>query len=274
MRIVSAFLASILLTTSAAFAQAPAAPAAPAPSARPSAQGQDPTVAAPKVNKDGTPVKGFMEKHESFVEQAKKGGIDVLFLGDSITAGWAGNGKEIWAQRYAPMNAANFGIGGDRTQHVLWRIENGELDGAIKPKVIVLMIGTNNTGSDDANKIAEGVTKIVKTAQAKTGAKVLLLGVFPRGITEKQAAESKDPKKIEAAKRTPMQREKITRINEIISKLDDGKTVRYLDIKDKFLSPEGTLSPDIMPDYLHLTPPGYKIWADAIDPLLKEMMGS
>jgi lysophospholipase L1-like esterase len=273
MRTLSAFVASLLLTSSAVFAQATAAPAAPASVP---AKAQDPTVPSIKYDKDGTtPNPSFMKNHEKFVEQAKKGGIDVLFLGDSITAGWAGNGKEIWAERYAPMNAANFGIGGDRTQHVLWRIENGELDGAIKPKVIVLMIGTNNTGgSDTAEQIAEGVTKIVKTAQAKTGANVLLLGVFPRGITAKQAEESKDPKKIEAAKRTPMQREKITKINEIISKLDDGKTVRYLDIKDKFLSPEGTLSPDIMPDYLHLTPPGYKIWADAIDPLLKEMMGS
>jgi lysophospholipase L1-like esterase len=215
-----------------------------------------------------------MKNHEKFVEQAKKGGIDVLFLGDSITAGWAGNGKEIWAERYAPMNAANFGIGGDRTQHVLWRIENGELDGAIKPKVIVLMIGTNNTAADDADKIAEGVTKIVKTAQAKTGAKVLLLGVFPRGVTPEQAEASKDPKDLANAKTTAMRREKITKINEIISKLDDGKTVRYLDIKDKFLQPDGTLSKETFYDYLHLTPAGYTIWADAIDPLLKEMMGS
>jgi len=276
MRTLSAFVASLLLTSSV-FAQATAAPAVPAAPAKATAKGQDPTVGAPKVDKDGAPVKGFMDAHQKFVEQAKKGGIDVLFLGDSITAGWAGNGKEEWAKRYAPMKAANFGIGGDRTQHVLWRIENGELDGAIKPKVIVLMIGTNNTGgSDTAEQIAEGVTKIVKTAQEKTGAKVMLLGVFPRGITEKQAEEAKDPKNpVEKAKTmTPMQREKITKINEIISKLDDGKTVRYLDLKDKFMQPDGTLSKDTFYDYLHLTPAGYTIWADAIDPLLKEMMGS
>jgi lysophospholipase L1-like esterase len=269
MRNLSASLLCILVTASSVLAQATAAPAS-AP-----AKAQDPTVPSIKYDKDGTsPQPSFMKNHEKFVEQAKKGGINVLFLGDSITAGWAGNGKDVWKERYEKLNAANFGIGGDRTQHVLWRIENGELDGAIKPKVIVLMIGTNNVGADDADKIAEGVTKIVKTAQAKTGAKVLLLGVFPRGITEKQAAESKDPKKIAAAKNTPMNREKIARINEVISKLDDGKTVRYLDIKDKFLAADGTLSPDIMPDYLHLTKPGYEIWADAIDPLLKEMMGT
>ena len=275
MRSLSASLLCVLLTAPSLFAQATAAPAAPAAPASAPAKPQDPTVPAIKYDKDGTtPNASFMKNHEKFVEQAKKGGIDVLFLGDSITAGWAGNGKDVWKERYEKLNAANFGIGGDRTQHVLWRIENGELDGAIKPKVIVLMIGTNNTGSDDAERIAEGVTKIVKTAQAKTGAKILLLGVFPRGITEKQAEESKDPKKIANAKQTPMQREKITRINEIISKLDDGKTVRYLDIKDKFLAPDDTLSPDIMPDYLHLTKPGYVLWADAIDPLLKEMMGT
>jgi lysophospholipase L1-like esterase len=270
MRTLSAFVLSLLLAANIAIAQE--APAASAP-----AKVQDPTVPSIKYEKDGTtPSAGFMKNHEKFLEQAKVGGVDVLFLGDSITAGWANNGKEEWAKRYAPMNAANFGIGGDRTQHVLWRIENGELEAPMKPKVIVLMIGTNNTGgSDTAERIAEGVTKIVKTAQAKTGAKVLLLGVFPRGATAKQVEESGgDAKVVAAAKRTDMQREKITKINQIISKLDDGKTVRYLDIKDTFLKPDGTLSKDIMYDYLHLTPAGYTLWADAIDPLLKEMMGS
>src|SRR5688572_2779788 len=190
MRKLLASLLCVLLVGHVALAQdrAPSAPAtaAAAPASAPAAP-QDPTIPAIKYGKDGAPNAGFLKSHERFVEQAKKGGVDLLFLGDSITQGWGGNGKELWAARYAPQNAANFGIGGDRTQHVLWRIENGELDG-IKPRAIVLMIGTNNTATDDADKIAEGVTKIVKSAQAKTGAKILLFGVFPRGETEEKAA--------------------------------------------------------------------------------------
>ncbi|MGB7157861.1 MAG: GDSL-type esterase/lipase family protein [Tepidisphaeraceae bacterium] len=246
----------MLLTAQALFAQAsaPAAttqPAAPAPP-------QDPTVPAIKYERDGrTPSTRFVDLHEQYVARAKEGNVDVLFLGDSITYGWNTNGKEVWKERYAGRNAAKFGIGGDRTQHVLWRIENGELDG-IKPKVVVLMIGTNNTNSDEGDEVAQGVTKIVKTVQAKTGAKVLLLGVFPRGADAEKGARW---------------RGRIKRLNEIISKLDDGKSVRYLDLTDKFQNPDGTIAKEIMYDYLHLTPAGYTIWAEAMEPLLSEMLG-
>src|SRR5215472_1010141 len=124
----------------------------------------------------------WLARHEGFVKQAKAGGIDVLFMGDSITDGWRNSGKAIWEKYYGQRHAANFGIGGDRTQHVLWRIQNGELDG-IKPKVVMLMIGTNNTSSDSAEQIAEGVGAIVKTIQKKYQgrADLMVLGVFPRG---------------------------------------------------------------------------------------------
>jgi lysophospholipase L1-like esterase len=251
MRMLSASLLCVLLAAPLVLAQT----SAPATAlARP----QDPTVPAIKYDKDGITANArFLKMHEQFLERAKQGNVDLLFLGDSITQGWGGNGKEVWAKHYASRNAANFGIGGDRTQHVLWRIENGELEG-IKPKAIVLLIGTNNTATDDADRIAEGVTKIVKSAQAKTGAKILLLGVFPRGETIEKGGR---------------QRERITRINEVISKLDDGQTIRYLDLTDKFLQPDGTISKDIMHDYLHLTPRGYEIWAAAMEPLLAEMLG-
>src|SRR5690242_8364585 len=95
----------------------------------------------------------WLSRHEGFVEQAKAGGIDLLFVGDSITDNWRSRGSNVWNKYYAPRHAANFGIGGDRTQHVLWRIDHGELDG-LKPKVIVLMIGTNNSNSDSADEIA------------------------------------------------------------------------------------------------------------------------
>jgi lysophospholipase L1-like esterase len=200
--------------------------------------------------------KWWQDMHGRFLERAKQGNVDVLFLGDSITQGWAGSGNEVWKERFEPLKSANFGIGGDQMQHVLWRLQDGkELEG-ISPKVIVLMIGTNNTARNSAEQIAEGVTAIVHelTKQAPQG-KVLLLGVFPR------SPKPSDPV-----------RGKIKGINERIAKLDDGKQVRYLDIGDKFLKSDGTLTKEIMPDYLHLSKQGYQIWADAIQPSLADMM--
>ena len=174
--------------------------------------------------------------------------MDLLFLGDSITDGSAGGGKAVWEKNYAPLKAANFGIGGDQTQHVLWRIQNGELDG-IKPKVAVLMIGTNNLGGNTDEEIADGIKAIVAELHKQTPeTKLLLLGVFPRGI-----------------KANDSNRARIKNINSIIAKLDDGgKTVKYLDIGDKFLEADGTLPKSIMPDALHPNGKGYEIWAEAI----------
>ena len=216
---------------------------------------QPPDVAAPKMGADGQPNAGFVKSHESFVATAKQGKTKLLFLGDSITAGWGGK-KDIWDKAFGKYEPANFGIGGDRTQHVLWRIQNGELDG-IKPKAAVVMIGTNNSGSDPAEGIAKGVTKIVETIREKTPAtKILLLAVFPRG--EKAAPNP--------------QRDKLKQVNETIAKLDDGKHVFFLDIGAKFLESDGSLSKEIMPDFLHLSAKGYQIWADAITPKLAELM--
>lgn len=243
---------ALMLLTSASLVMGQAAAA---PATAEVAQAAD--VAAPKVDKTGQPQPKFMALHDQFLARARDGGVELLFVGDSITAGWGGpNGKETWEARYAGRKAANFGIGGDRTQHVLWRMENGELEG-IKPKVAVLMIGTNNSKHDPADKIASGVEKIVKTIRDKTGAKVLLLAIFPRGATPEAAAE---------------QRAVIADVNQRIAKLDDGKNVRFLDIGEKFMQPDKSLSKEIMPDYLHLSKKGYEIWADAIEPLLSEMM--
>jgi lysophospholipase L1-like esterase len=213
-------------------------------------------VPAIKHDKDGKPNAKFMKLHEQFVNKAKQGDTDLLFLGDSITAGWNAQ-KEIWDAHFGKYKPANFGIGGDRTQHVLWRIENGELEPPMKPKAIVLMIGTNNSAHDPADKIAAGIEKIVTTARQKTGAKVLLLAVFPRGETPDKAAK---------------QRETIEGVNERIKKLDDGQNVRFLDLSEKFMNADGTISKDIMHDYLHLTKKGYEIWAEALDEPLKEMI--
>lgn len=225
------------------------------------AQGDAPNPATKAVSK---PDKGWQARHESFVATAKAGGVDVLFLGDSITAGWAGNGKAAWKEHFEPLKAANFGIGGDRTEHVLWRITKGkELDG-INPKVAVLMIGTNNSGSNTPDQIAEGVTAIVKELRKqRPETKVLLLGVFPRA-----AKSTKESKSIPATDLQP----KIKAINDSIAKLDDGKAVKYLDIGAKFLEPDGGLSREVMNDYLHLTPKGYGIWAEAIRGPVAELM--
>ncbi len=217
---------------------------------------QAPDKPAPKVGADGQPNAAFIKAHESFVATARAGGVDLLFLGDSITAGWKGQ-TSIWNTAFGKYKPANFGIGGDRTQHVLWRIENGELDG-ITPKVAVLMIGTNNSGTDSAEGIAAGVTTIVKAIHAKSPkTKVLLLAVFPRG--------DRPEGKFGAAQ------EKLKQVNAIISKLHNGKTVHYFDIGQKFLV-DGQMSKEIMNDFLHLTGKGYQIWADAIAGKLAELM--
>ena len=131
----------------------------------------------------------WVKRHEGFVQIAGAGGVDVLFLGDSFTDGWRNKGKVLWDAHFAPLKATNFGIGGDRTQHVLWRMQNGELDG-ISPKVVVVMIGTNNIGFErdrvtlrnTVPETIEGVTAIIQGLRTKLpAAKVLLLAVFPRG---------------------------------------------------------------------------------------------
>jgi lysophospholipase L1-like esterase len=205
----------------------------------------------------------WTSRHEAYVAEAKKGGIDLLFIGDSITDGWRwGNGgSKIWPQLYAPRHAANFGIGYDRIQNVLWRIENGELKN-ISPKVVVLLIGTNNSGNEDNGKprnttpeIIEGVSNLVRQIQFRLPqSKILLLGIFPRGV-----------------KTNPI-REQVKTVNAGLSKLDDGNKVKFLDIGEKFLAPDGTLSRDIFPDLLHPNAKGFQIWADAMEPTLAEML--
>ena len=219
----------------------------------------------PRRDKNKEVDKGWLKRHEGFVAMAKKGGVEVLFLGDSITDAWGGEGHnpkaagaQIFAKQFEPLKAANFGIGGDRTQHVLWRLQNGELDG-IQPKVLMLMIGTNNSNGKDntAEEIADGIKAIVAEIRNKSPkTKVLLLGVFPRG--EKPNA----------------QRDKLKQVNETVAKLDDGgKTVKYLDIGGRFLGQDGIISKDIMPDFLHLSEKGYQIWADAVKGPITELLG-
>lgn len=200
--------------------------------------------------------KNWMARHEKFVAQASRGGVDILFLGDSITDFWRNRGSNVWNQYYAPRHAANFGISGDRTQHVLWRIENGELNG-IHPKVTVLMIGTNNSKSDSASDIAGAIGLILDVIHSKLPhTKVLLLAIFPRNTP----------------KDSPQSLETIREVNQQIAAYDNGSTVRFLDIGAHFLGPDGKVHKDVMADFLHPTAKGYKIWATAMEPTLDEML--
>jgi beta-glucosidase len=199
----------------------------------------------------------WIKRHESFNARAKKGDVDLILIGDSITHGWEGKGKETWEKFYTPRKAMNLGIGGDRTQHVLWRLDNGNLDG-IDPKAAILMIGTNNSNGDDntAEEIADGIIAIVEKLRNKEPqAKVFILAIFPRG-----------------AKPSP-QREKNAKASEIASKLADGKMIHYLDIGKHFLKEDQTLTEDIMPDLLHLSEEGYEIWANSMEAKVAELLG-
>jgi lysophospholipase L1-like esterase len=207
--------------------------------------------------------KAASEKHKSFVAQAKKGDIDLLLIGDALTDMWGGEGHDarlsrglkVYEKELLALKAANFGVNGDKTQHVLWRVQNEELDG-IKPKVVMLLIGTNNVFDNSAEEIADGVTAIVAEIKKKLPeTKVLLLGIFPRGPK---------PNK---------ERDKIKAANAILAKLDDGgKTVKFLDIGDKFVEADGTISKEVMYDPVHLTEKGYRIWADAVKGPIMELM--
>jgi len=204
----------------------------------------------------------WMSRHLENVAVAKRGGVDILFLGDSITDGWHWDtgGRRIWEKTFAPRHAANFGIGYDRIQNVLWRVENGELDG-IDPKVIVLLIGTNNSGNEDDGKprnttpeIVAGISNLVRRIEFHLpNAKIILFGIFPRG-------EKNDPI-----------REQVKAVNAGISKLADGK-IKFMDIGDKFLTADGTLPRALFPDLLHPNEKGYQIWADEIVPAVDKMV--
>lgn len=197
---------------------------------------------------------GWMQRHEAMNARAAMGNVDLVFIGDSITQGWEGAGKKVWEEFYGNRNAVNLGIGGDRTQHVIWRLDHGNLEG-ISPKLAVVMIGTNNSGDNQPEEIADGIQRIVEQIKEKTPeTEILLLGIFPRGATPD------DPR-----------RQVNERTNEIVSKLADAQQVHYLDIGQAFLH-AGTLSEDIMPDLLHLSEKGYRIWAEAIEPKVAELM--
>lgn len=205
----------------------------------------------------------FAHLHQAFLNRAQEGPVNLLFLGDSITYHWR-KAPHIWDHYYAKYHPANFGIGGDTTQSVLWRITNGELD-HITPQVVVLMLGTNNTYWHSIDEIYSGLHEVIRVIQEKLPeTKILLLGIFPRG------PRTKDQPPL----RTSEARMFIIRgVNAKLATLDDGDRIRYLNINEHFLGNDGTIPDIVMPDQLHPDAVGYQIWADAMQPLLTEMMG-
>jgi beta-glucosidase len=179
-----------------------------------------------------------------------------VFIGDSITSGWESRGTKVWEKFYGKRNAVNLGIGGDLTQHVIWRLDNGNVKG-ISPKADVVMIGTNNSRDNTPKQIAEGVTVIINQLRTKLpDTKVLLLAIFPRG------ANNEDDR-----------RQVNQKANANFSKLADGNHVHYLDIGPKFMNDDGELTRGMMPDLLHLNEQGYIIRAESIESSLSKLLG-
>ncbi len=201
---------------------------------------------------------GWKQRDALLTKRAKQGGetVRLAFIGDSITHGWEGNGKAVWDRYYGDRGAINLGIGGDRTEHVIWRLTHGNWNN-INPQVAVLMIGTNNTCHfmQAPEQVAAGVARILDIlAKRSPDTQVILHAIFPRG-------------------RSPFDEKRLNNvaINDRIRLLADGERVHWLDIGNTFLAPDGSLSQEIMPDALHLSEKGYKLWAEALEPKLKEL---
>ncbi len=210
----------------------------------------------------------WMPRHQGVLDREAQGHVDLLMIGDSITHGFDKSGKAVWNKYYAPRNAVNLGFSGDRTEHVLWRLEHGELDG-ISPKLAVIMIGTNNSNGDEytAEQIADGIKAIVCQIRTKLPeTKVLILAIFPRG----DPAQRKD--KAHGATFND-QWAKNDKASELASKMADGKMIFYLDINKAFLNDKGELTREIMPDLLHPHEKGYQLWAEAMEPTIAKLMG-
>jgi beta-glucosidase len=207
----------------------------------------------------------WKKRQESVNAQVQKGNVDLLLLGDSITHGWDSQ-KPLWDKYFGKWNTVNAGFSGDRTQHVLWRLENGNIEG-IRPKVAMIMIGTNNSNGNDntAEEIAEGIAAIVcKLRTELPQTKILLLAIFPRGTKEQRDAKTNGAFNPQWAKND--------KASQLASRLADGKNVIFLDINKAFLNDKGELPLEVMPDLLHPKEKGYEIWGEAITPTLEKLM--
>lgn len=220
-------------------------------------------VAGPSDRPAPRPDANSQTAHRELLEKARSGRIDVYFVGDSITRRWGAlDYPEFlahWRENFSGWNAANFGWGGDRTEHILWRLEDGELDG-VDPKIIVVQAGANNVGREPGgeSKVADvtrGIKAIVDRCRAKAPrATIVLTAIFPRNDSLAVLPE-------------------INAINRSIATLADGRQVRYLDVNDKLADSDGRIFDGMMVDGLHPTIRGYQVWADGLKPIFTEILG-
>jgi arylsulfatase A-like enzyme/lysophospholipase L1-like esterase len=198
----------------------------------------------------------WKERSEQLSQRAQQSDVELVFIGDSITQGWEGPGEKVWQEFYAGRKAVNLGISGDRTEHLVWRLTHGNF-GKMRPKVAVLMIGTNNTGHlmQEPEQVADGVAEIIKIIQSKSPkTEIVLLGVFPRGGHAFDSARLNN-----------------VAINQYLQRMSAIPKVHYVDLSSVFLEPGGNIRKEIMPDLLHLSPTGYRLWAEALEPELKKL---
>ena len=211
---------------------------------------------------------GWRQRNDSInarmAQGREKGDLELLFIGDSITQAWEGPGRAAWDKHFAPRGAANLGIGGDQTQHVIWRLQNGHLEGLAAPaagkapRLAVVVIGTNNLSAGQTpEQVAGGVEGVIDAIRAGLpDVQVLLLAILPRG---EQPFD--------------LLRVKVEKTNALLEPLAKRKNVHYLDTGATFLMEDGKISPAIMPDFLHLSPAAYDQWAAAIDARVQELLG-
>jgi len=214
---------------------------------------------------------GWLESHRKREANLQNGGWDILLIGDSITHGW-GRQQELVREVFQGQKVLNLGQPADKTENILWRLENHSLD-QIQPQLAIIMAGTNNTNGDEytPDQIAGGVKAIIAEVRENLPrTKIILLGIFPRGSGD-QRQEIKRGRT--AAEMNPQWR-KIDQVNKILSTFADGESVFYLNINAQFLDAAGKLPVEVMPDLLHLNAAGYKIWGTAMEPLLKELLSS
>ena len=202
-------------------------------------------------------VEWWKPRHEEKLNDDRRETANLLFMGDSITQGWETVGQDVWQKYYGARQSFNLGFSGDRTENVLWRIEHGGVDG-MNPELVILSIGTNNTGhrQDPAGCTAKGIEMILDELNHRLpGAEILLLAIFPRG-------EFSDD---ELRKRN-------REINGRIEKLADREDVYYLDLNHVFLRENGELPEEVMPDFLHPNEAGYRLWAEAMEPMMENLI--
>ena len=206
------------------------------------------TIPAPHV--------GAEERTAVLADRAQLGPAPLLLLGDSITQAWETDGARVFSARLAPRQALGLGVGGDRTEHLLWRLQSGEYD-ACPVRVAVVLIGTNNLGQGQTpQQTADGVSAVLDDVLARwPDGRVVLLAIFPR------SARPDDPLRLAVAQ-----------TNVLLRDVADRDRVTWLDFGDAFLTPDGTLPEALMPDALHLSEAGYVIWADAMEPVLDDLL--